>query len=220
MNESRLPRICLTRQIKLMRNPEPATEYNWAVQLNVFLDNINIRNLWATLSSEVWSESFDLALERYERYLRFTDVLRYNRSESKVHRISRTLEDKTSFYLLRHRKFFLTKIFAQLRLTSRHFVRFTYKGKLYSCDQNLICSLCNMNERETLEHVLFDCPRFKGYRDFYFNKIKLNPQNKDRVTELCIAHDDSIIKNICFFIIVPIVIICYYLLIVEILCFK
>lgn len=166
-------------------------------QVNVLLEKINMTELWSTLCPLIWSEKLSLALGRYERYLRFSDLIRYEQSNSKLCNLTRTLEDKAAIYLSRRRKLYLTKIFVQLRLASKHYIRFSYKGNLYSWNQHEVCTVCNLKKNEALNHFLFECLIYEGYSNFYLKKLNFEYD----LSQLCNAPDEKSLKNFCHYII-------------------
>uniref|UniRef100_A0A6P7FLD7 Uncharacterized protein LOC114331447 n=1 Tax=Diabrotica virgifera virgifera TaxID=50390 RepID=A0A6P7FLD7_DIAVI len=53
---------------------------------------------------------------------------------------------------------------AQLRTSNRHVLKFTYNGITYHIRPSEICTICNTNKLETLEHLLFECPIYSSMK--------------------------------------------------------
>lgn len=76
-----------------------------------------------------------------------------------------------------------------------------YKGNSYSWNQESICMICNLKEKETLYHFLFVCPIYNNYRNFYLKRLELSNEHREALTQMCNVSDDESIKKICFYII-------------------
>lgn len=83
----------------------------------------------------------------------------------------------------------------QLRLSTKYYVRFSYKGALCRWDPNATCSLCNLNESKTLYHFLFVCPVYEGYRSFYFSGFNLEDDPYEALVYLCNVPDDNVLRK-------------------------
>lgn len=79
----------------------------------------------------------------------------------------------------------LTRILAQIRMASNKRVKFTCNGSCYHIDTEAVCSVCNMMELESLDHLIFRCPVYdqirptaiKGLRDMNGLVAVLNDMN-------------------------------------------
>jgi len=171
MNDARLPKICLLRLIYLHRFTDSCTQYNWVSQFNVFLEKINMTHLLETTIPESWKEVEELAFERFNRYLKFTDVLACSRLTHMNLVVPRSLECGTASYILSENNHCLTKLIIQLRLSTKYNVRFCFKGSIYKINQNNQCTTCSMSKLETLEHIVTECPTYYALRTHYLSEL-------------------------------------------------
>ena len=174
METRRYPKICLLRLISLHQNNNLSSELNWVSQLNKFLELINMNHLWNSTNVVDWTSNREVALERFQRHLKFTDTLRASNSNSMNCRILRSLDDAPAPYLNHRNLFYMAKTIAQLRLSSKYVTRFTFNGHIYKLELDQLCTLCNLQENETLFHFIFECPIYSALRNHYLGNLLYN----------------------------------------------
>ena len=113
-------------------------------------------------------------------------------------RILRSLDSNPAPYLSYRNMFFMSKIIAQIRLSTKHLTRFCIKGEIYRLEQNTLCTLCNLQENETLEHFIFVCPIYSAARNHYLRiPMTIFEQNRSLILQ---STDPQILKSVYYFI--------------------
>lgn len=195
MDDSRLPRICLLRLVRLHLAGTCDPRYNWVTQFDILLDKINFSHLWYDMDYNTWSQNQDHAFEKFALYLRNEDLVGYYVSNAQCCKIIRTLNDTQPLYLTERNSHAFVKTFIQFRLASQYNIRFTDKNILYKLNPATNCSICNLQKPETLHHFVIECPMYAELRSHYLGTI---------VTDLCnLAYctDSTFVKKIHMFII-------------------
>jgi len=200
MEPSRYPKICLFRLVHLHLNENSTIELNWVSQFNALLQKISMTYLWNSLSAEDWINNKSLALDRFHRYLKFQDVLKVSNSGVLNCRILRSLEDQIAPYLLCREQFYMAKVIAQLRLSSKHHTRFCIKGVTYKLELDSLCTLCNLRVNETLEHFMFECPIYSAVRHHHLHRL-INIFGHNNKNLILHCTDINIVKSVYFFIV-------------------
>ena len=202
MNPQRLPKICLTRLMHFHRSSNAAPEYNWVAQINIFLQKVNMSNLLESASAEDWKSMRILAFTRFDRHLKFQDILAHSDMSHMNCPIPRSLDYGTADYILCENNFSFVKTLAQARLSTRYSLRFCIKGLIYKINQHEQCMTCNMHALETLQHILVDCPTYEAVRDHYL-RFLLNVASSINANPLVILNcsDTFSIRMIYFYIV-------------------
>ena len=112
--------------------------------------------------------------------------------------IDRSPDDNIPSYLIFNCSFALKRIFAQLRVASKYVCIFVYKGLTYRLDPNQICSICNMNEEETLVHFVMKCPIYNHLRNHYIVKYCDSDSKILNLKKIVQTNDMSCMKNVFF----------------------
>lgn len=168
MAESRLPKLCLMRLVQLHRNAQYIdNRYNWVKQIDECLVKIDFAHLWDDMSPELWESSREEAMQRYRTYLKTQDLARWHSGRSLQASLLRVLDDPRAPYLNVRVNLSVTRILAQLRLATSRGCNLSYKGMTHKLNPTELCSLCNRNEPESVEHFLFRCPIFEALRAQY-----------------------------------------------------
>ena len=198
--DSRYSKICLLRLIHLHGENPAYCEYNWVSQFDKMLKCINMSHLWDCRSHTDWEHSRLIAFQRFDRYLKFSDVLYCaDKSELMYCKILRSLHDKTAAYLQNRTYFYMSKIIAQLRLSSKHVVRFCMKGEIFNFNQNSSCKFCTQCVIETPMHFLFECPLYAPLRLKYLDQFVCLCDGNYQTIMNCL--DFSILKPLYFYIV-------------------
>ena len=199
MSNNRLPKICLLRLVHLHCHTNMDTEFNWVTQFASHLEKVGLNHLWESPYSASWQQNTKLAFERYDRYLKFQDVLRCSSSTVMNCNILRSLDDREAPYLSYRSHFFMIKLLSQIRLSTNYNLRFCIKGTIYKINQSSQCSICNHHTNETLQHIFFDCPAYFAIRASFLGPlITIYNNNLNYIVNTnCLSE----IKNIYYFIV-------------------
>ncbi len=166
MEDSRYPKICLNRLFTLHFNFISNTaKFNWFSQVVNFLRDADENLTITSLNSIIENKATLLA--GFKSKLYFMD---YSECLSSSHfPLYKTLffDDKHAEYLNLNLPIQYSRTMAQLRLSSRETLVLTHKFNSYIINQRAICSICNTNELESLEHLLFSCPVYNGLRSHF-----------------------------------------------------
>lgn len=167
MPDSRYPKICLKRLFVLADVPSATSRYNWASQVRDMLLRAGAPDLWGSLSPEAWESRADAILRALERQLRLEDQVAWENLNCKLPSVS--LPCSPDSYLLVRCPLAMTRLKAQVRLSTVHNCRFAFNGHLYNLLPKEICSVCNLNVLETVDHFVRVCPLYAGLRAHYLS---------------------------------------------------
>lgn len=171
MNDHRLPKICLLRQLQLHNEGRSITKFNWVSQLSDMLKNIHREDIWDSVDPEVWRGLRSSLIEEYAYFLRTSDLTRFSISNSLQTRITFAHDGGLPIYLASRTPFNFTRSLVQLRMATDRLCVITIAGDVHKLDPTLICSLCNLNECETISHILLSCPLYNSHRNYYLRPI-------------------------------------------------
>lgn len=167
MPESRLPHVCLSQQLRMFQTGTAVERFNWPSQVNRVLAKIEKQCMLNDLDVLCWRANEISTIEKLKSYLKSEDLMLYRNYASHNVHIDRALHDNLPPYLCSRMPFNVVKTLAQLRLSSSLFVKLSVKGNTYRIEQGATCLNCNRIACETLKHIVFDCPLYSPYRDFY-----------------------------------------------------
>ena len=170
MPDTRLPKKCFLHHLRLFNSGIYNSKFNWVAQVDKLLQNINGSDIWESTDAKIWKQTKVQLLRDYKVYLKRQDYEHFSISTFCQINIDRSLEDNIPSYLISNCSFALKRIFAQLRVASKFVCIFVYKGFTYRLDASQICSICNMNEEETLVHFIMKCPIYNHLRNHYIAK--------------------------------------------------
>lgn len=171
MPDKRLPKICLVRLFALAEAPGASVKYNWACQIREFLAATGALDLWQNLSPLAWKSRTVAVLASYERLLRFNDELDRDSLNSTRQLVTVARPAISNSYLYNNCSLAMTRLKAQVRLANDHNCRFVFNGHAYYLFPKELCSVCNLNEPESLEHFLCICPHYLGLRSHYLGEF-------------------------------------------------
>ncbi|KAK9510367.1 hypothetical protein O3M35_005168 [Rhynocoris fuscipes] len=69
------------------------------------------------------------------------------------------------------------RVVCQLRLSHKCKVTVYYRNTAHSIDGSVRCSVCNLDQLETLSHIFFRCPQYNPLRNHYLKKYSANFQD-------------------------------------------
>lgn len=167
MDDERLSKICFKRQLHLYKNTRISPKFNWISQFAAMLEKISFTYVLDNLDPTFWKNQRNAAFDKYFIHLKHLDLIRYNQAPALNFRVTRLLSDQPAEYLFSRQPNAFVKITAQLRLTTKQFVKFTCNNSTYSFDQTALCTMCNLYVCETLLHFLFECLLYAHFRQTY-----------------------------------------------------
>lgn len=171
----------------------PNRKYNWVIQLQAILQTADKLWLWEAQDPEVLKEEIESILEFYKHKFIIEDEERCAGSSysSLYYNISEGHNLKP--YLSTNCPIHIQRIFSQLRMTGQCRVYINIKGFIYSWNAEELCTICNMNVPETLQHVLYECPM---YRDARHTFMKSYVQNTCSMEQMLRTADNNKLYNI------------------------
>lgn len=200
MENDRLPKMCFLRMQNShshISNPK----YNWVCQLEKLLCVIDFSWIVKVTDPDVWILNENKATNLYANYLRALD---YERAVN-----CNALQLRFQYFDVIPFSNFrcppnICKVLAQLRMSSKYICKLTFSKHTFTIDPREICTICNLNETETLEHIILKCPQYLPFRNHFINSIKTTQTNISEKELLCeILNCDSIfkMKKIYFYVI-------------------
>lgn len=201
LSDDRYPKICMLKQFDMYRRNPVYDKYVWLSHLRPFLEPIDMSHLLLSPDGQMWSEASQSVVERYGNHLKLLDLISYNASGSLGIRIPRSLDDNGAFYLSHRIQFNFIKIFAQLRLCTKNFIKFTARNLAYTIAPNEICMVFNLKVPETLHHFVLECPIYTHFRNHFLQPILLhNFLHLDNLVFLGLTCEIDKLKSIVYYI--------------------
>lgn len=198
--DSHLSKICLEQLKALHASSTKGNLRNWYTGIVETLRETNHEHLldMAPAHLEANLESI-LEARKTLWYQRDTDRINNSTYSSRYKDIaSRNTLPQRETYLDLKIPIDMTRVIAQLRLTGDERINIRTKNFSYKINATEICSLCNLNQHESLEHILSNCPVYEHIRlecDFQLNILEtLNNLNKVKLYKIynfvikCLRH--------------------------------
>lgn len=161
MADSRLPKICFNRLCALKITD---VKYSWCRQVDTLFGYIGYEETWSSLSRSRLRCGRGEMLSAFRERLRLDDLFRVDNSGFSVLYRDFQLSESTQPYLLLHGSIKFIRFFSQLRLKNDRLIKVCCNNCFYTIDSFELCTICNLQESETLEHILFKCPIYKYLR--------------------------------------------------------
>lgn len=178
MDDSRLPEMCFLR-LRELSSTATDSRYNWALQVKQCLEALHINLEWPQITNNWLKRNKKLILSNYLHKLRQEDIALIQPSSYLTLYSYLKIKPSSQDYLQLQLPIQFTRTLAQLRLSNKYFIKFTFKGCSYRINPQEICTICNKNELETLHHILFECPIY----------VSIKPKNSE-----CLNNADSLIN--------------------------
>lgn len=159
MGEKRYPKICFNR-LKTLKQTD--CKYSWSNQVGEVFGSIDRHDLWEHLTVESLHQNKSELISIFERKLFEEDLQKLHISEYSV--FYNLTNPRPQSYLLLQTHISLTRFIAQLRLSNRFVIKFSYGGCSYQINPRDLCTVCNLNEPENLNHIFFNCPIYEHNR--------------------------------------------------------
>lgn len=158
-----MPKICIKRLDELSDNPTYQVELNWVTKFKNFLSEVNARDLWPVTDLECWKNEKPEIFKRLIKSLKEDDVKRYCNSNSclfKLYKPLTTVFDGPT-YLNENHSMLIKRTTAQIRLANKYQAYLSI-NKARKLNPMNACMICNLNEPENIEHILFVCPAYEN----------------------------------------------------------
>lgn len=165
MRGNRYPRLCYLRLLELDSKKISCYNYNWVSQIKRFFIEIHREQVWPSLDATNLKMNKTVFLNQYKCFLRRNDLSQLESSRYSV------FFGHYSYYSGLPKSYLtfrcstpIVKILAQLRMANTVFVSFFVNGCYYKINTTEICTMCNLGEFETISHIFFKCPLYRGVR--------------------------------------------------------
>lgn len=199
MEDVRLPKICLLRQLELMQGTE--TKYNWLKQLIGLLEEADI--------TENSLRASDLSRERIQEILSKFDE---NRKRNDIERAKASMycpgykfvldsgEERQFVELMSLKK---ARLLYQIKLSNSTFQHLFSGGVNHSFETSSVCRLCCLGELDTIEHLIVSCPVLNVQRVGLLESMAGSGNgdclgNLERVIGMCSSFGEELNKLILF----------------------
>ena len=157
--------------------------------------------MWESTDFDFWMSEKENLISDYKRLCRLEDIEEYRLSTFCQINITRAPADSAANFLISKCSFTVNRTFAQLRMASRYTCIFIHKGFLYKLDPNQVCSICNLNENETITHFILKCPIYNCFRQKFLSGL-ITLDNDDLNLEKIVNENDvRVMKNVFYYIV-------------------
>ncbi|KAI5722753.1 hypothetical protein M8J76_013070 [Diaphorina citri] len=155
------------------------------------LNELGYSNVWEAQDPSLLKQNFEVILDKYSTELIKQDWDRltvstyyelYKELKPRVE-ITSSKENFTSSYLLMRVPIDRIRIAAQLRLCGRY-VKFYIGNMSHTWDSEEVCSICNQQRKESVQHFLMECPQYCPIRKRFLDSILSRPGNNCGVQKL------------------------------------
>lgn len=179
MSNDRLPKKCYNRMYELDKSNKLSFQYSWVSQIRALFEQVGLLHLWLNQgagNSKYIQETSNLMLTAWENNLKSLIIQKcINSKYSPTYRhISQlnTIEKYLTFKIPIHK----TRVISQLRVANVKRIKISFHGNNYILNTFEICSLCNLNELESMSHFLLYCPIYTPSRNKFLKEyIPCNP---------------------------------------------
>ncbi|KAI5714528.1 hypothetical protein M8J77_001206 [Diaphorina citri] len=204
MPEHRYPRICYEELVLLDQRSCNVIKYNWCSLLKNKLVELNFGNVWEAQSSILLKEKKEeillayyskLVQEDWRAVLHSTYNVMYK--EVKIRPENPTPSQSfVSRYLKEAAPIERSRVAAQLRLCGSK-LKFYVNRMSYSWDQEELCSICNLQQPEDIEHFLLVCPHYAALRKKYLQGLM---ETRTSVQELLVILSKPHLNNLYYYV--------------------
>lgn len=195
MPDQRIPKLCFLQLVRLAKKNNVNAKYNWVLQLKEVLSLTEAPNsLWDNLTTDFWQKHINVIIRSYSAYLKNLDLEKSQSMCSCQLYIPRSINSGIANYLLTC-PLYTARIIAQIRLANNHMFRLSSKRTHTVIQPTQLCTICNLNEPENLEHMILRCPIYGPYREYYLGQLIDSTEGVDEVTTLSKLFINSSVEN-------------------------
>lgn len=131
--------------------------------VEVFFQEIDCLDAWSSMDVMSLKRQYTLLLDKYREKLLCGDLDSFAGTlYSGLSNI--TYVATNSNYLHLRVPISVTRLLSQIRLCNRVYVKISFNGNYYVINTTELCTICNLNKPETLDHIFFECPIYQGLR--------------------------------------------------------
>lgn len=167
MGEDRFPNMCLLRLFSLLATENPGGKYNWLEHFFGLFDGITIpflSTLKVSPSADAWEQMEPVLYHSLSLHLAEQDVVSVQNSRFLQLPLVYSPSLSPAKYLVGRIPMAYKRIMAQTRLANVVTCTFYANRKFYNIDPQSFCPLCNLAEKETIEHLILRCPMYNSPR--------------------------------------------------------
>jgi len=173
MEEDRIPRLIYNKLVNLSEYPAHEIRYNWAAQVKDILVSNGFEEVWvnAQNDSSIIFLNMDRIIEKINNDSVQNDLNRVTHSSySNIYKYLKHIPGRESYldYDISLNKL---RVMAQSRLSGLKFLRLISYNQRHTFYPDNLCTICNLNEKEDLFHVLTRCQAYSPVREHFYPKI-------------------------------------------------
>ena len=164
MNNDRYAKQCFL-SLLCIKTAYTDIRYNWIRQIDNILDKLDLQYLLVETDPQIWRDHIPLALEKIrdnEKGYAWYRVEESNRF-SWFAQIGMQ-ENAMASYLKLNLPFRISTIISQTRLNGGTFY---FDKKTFILNSDRICQFCNLEEEDSLDHIIFRCRLHNGSRGIW-----------------------------------------------------
>lgn len=170
MDDDRYAKKCYNKLLSLSQNPHEKSQYNWVLQIQQLLDPVISPSQFTTFESQDLVNRRQGIVDAHKLILYQQDLDRVNSSSSYSYYANFFCAiNSPALYLQLPMPIYIPRLITQCRISNG---RFKLSSKI-SLVLNLKdqCTICNLDEANSLFHILFRCPLNTSSRSTFLNSI-------------------------------------------------
>ncbi|CAA9996990.1 unnamed protein product, partial [Nesidiocoris tenuis] len=177
MEDTRLPKICFMRLLRLSTGPDQDQRFNWVLQLKAILLRLDCGDLLkADIATVDLKRAIPTLVDKYKNLMDEEDHL--SLANSSFCHFSDVLSSSSQpTYMSLDLPLHVKRLVCQLRLAGYRLARIYFPRITAKFDGTATCSLCNAeNAQDTVAHLLTNCLIFQAERARFFGERSLSEQ--------------------------------------------
>ena len=196
MSADRLSRKCF-EELKRIAELDDSFIDNWALILQDILIELGENDLWILQNPSEIKKREKIIGDKLALLFKNSDLERIQRSSFNQLYKQIHLKDHNPIYFSIITNITKMKITVQIRLANERKTKLYLKKGKQIIISNEICTYCNMQKLENLEHLLIECPMYRTPRQKY---LFIYLQNCTTFSDLLVNNDLNKINNFFYFI--------------------
>lgn len=204
MSQSRYPKICFDQLREQDLRSSNIQKYNWVSMLKVKLVQLGFADVWEAQSYEILKcKKSDIYKTLYTELIskdwESLEMSSYGGILRELKLRSTSYEPGASFtstYLMYNVPIIKLRAMSQLRLAGK-VVKLYLNGMSYEWDQTDLCSHCQLEEPETLQHFFVDCPLYLPVRSKFISSILFKANGN--IISVFKAEQRLIVSNVFYY---------------------
>ncbi|XP_026687463.1 uncharacterized protein LOC113472091 [Diaphorina citri] len=191
MPDTRYPKMCY-EELKRIEYYEPLKkQHNWAAQIRQELLDVGKEELYNSVSTETVKQEIENILQIHRQKNMEEDTRRITSSSYSTQYKNISNGPNIEKYLTFDLRTGVIRTVSHLRVASDERIQIYTNNCSYVVNSTENCTLCNLKERETLEHILLKCPVYAEARTWIRPYIERENPLQSLINLLCL---DSIEK--------------------------